>query len=70
MVDVPELEYYAKNQQREICVKGTNVFQGYFHDPERTTATKDEHGWHHTGDLGQWLPNATMKINARSTSLS
>ncbi|CAO1443606.1 unnamed protein product [Diamesa tonsa] len=60
--DVPEMEYYAKNQQGEICVKGTNVFKGYFRDPERTAATIDEHGWHHTGDIGQWLPNGTMKI--------
>ena len=28
LVDVPEMEYYANNQQGEICVKGTNVFQG------------------------------------------
>ena len=34
----------------------------YFRDPERTAATIDEHGWHHTGDIGQWLPNGTMKI--------
>lgn len=37
-------------------------FCSYFRDPERTAATIDEHGWHHTGDIGQWLPNGTMKI--------
>lgn len=62
LVDVPEMEYYSSNQQGEICVKGTNVFIGYYRDPERTAQTIDEQGWHHTGDIGQWLPNGTLKI--------
>ena len=56
MVDVPEMEYYAKKNQGEVCVKGTNVFVGYFKDPERTAQAIDEFGWHHTGDVGMWLP--------------
>lgn len=56
LVDVPEMEYWAKNNQGEICVKGTNVFQGYYKDPAKTDETIDEQGWHHTGDVGQWLP--------------
>uniref|UniRef100_A0A1Y1M6L4 Long-chain-fatty-acid--CoA ligase n=2 Tax=Photinus pyralis TaxID=7054 RepID=A0A1Y1M6L4_PHOPY len=62
LVDVPEMEYWAKNNQGEICVKGTNVFQGYFKDPQKTKEVIDEQGWHHTGDIGQWLPNGTLKI--------
>ena len=27
-----------------------------------TKATLDDHGWHHTGDIGQWLSNGTLKI--------
>jgi long-chain acyl-CoA synthetase len=48
------MEYFASNNQGEICVKGTNVFQGYYKEDEITTI--DENGWHHTGDIGQWLP--------------
>lgn len=56
LVDVPEMEYFAKKNQGEVCVKGTNVFVGYFKDPERTAQVIDEFGWHHTGDVGMWLP--------------
>lgn len=50
------------DNQGEVCVKGTNVFRGYYKDPERTAEAIDEQGWHHTGDVGMWLPNGTLKI--------
>lgn len=62
LVDVPEMEYYAVDNQGEVCVKGTNVFRGYYKDPERTAETVDELGWHHTGDVGMWLANGSLKI--------
>lgn len=62
LVDVPELNYLAANGEGEVCVKGTNVFKGYLKDPEKTKETIDEDGWVHTGDIGKWLPNGTLKI--------
>ncbi|GCB77143.1 hypothetical protein scyTo_0019968, partial [Scyliorhinus torazame] len=45
-----------------ICIKGSNVFLGYLKDPEKTAEALDERGWLHTGDIGKWLPNGTLKI--------
>lgn len=62
LVDVPDMEYFSSNSQGEICVKGHNVFKGYLKDPEKTAETIDKDGWLHTGDIGMWLPNGTLKI--------
>uniref|UniRef100_A0A3P9MMW2 Long-chain-fatty-acid--CoA ligase n=1 Tax=Oryzias latipes TaxID=8090 RepID=A0A3P9MMW2_ORYLA len=62
LMDVPEMNYYAVNGEGEVCVKGPNVFKGYLKDPEKTAETIDADGWVHTGDIGKWLPNGTLKI--------
>uniref|UniRef100_A0A673BZW0 Long-chain-fatty-acid--CoA ligase n=1 Tax=Sphaeramia orbicularis TaxID=375764 RepID=A0A673BZW0_9TELE len=62
LVDVPEKNYFAAKGEGEVCVKGPNVFKGYLKDPERTAETLDSEGWLHTGDIGKWLHNGTLKI--------
>uniref|UniRef100_A0A3B4URB3 Long-chain-fatty-acid--CoA ligase n=1 Tax=Seriola dumerili TaxID=41447 RepID=A0A3B4URB3_SERDU len=62
LVDVPEMNYLAVNGEGEVCVKGSNVFKGYLKDPEKTAEAIDADGWVHTGDVGKWLPNGTLKI--------
>uniref|UniRef100_A0A1A7XL32 Long-chain-fatty-acid--CoA ligase n=1 Tax=Iconisemion striatum TaxID=60296 RepID=A0A1A7XL32_9TELE len=62
LVDVAEMNYLAANGEGEVCVKGANVFQGYLRDEEKTAEAIDQDGWLHTGDIGRWLPNGTLKI--------
>ncbi|KAI5630441.1 long-chain-fatty-acid--CoA ligase 1 isoform X2, partial [Silurus asotus] len=62
LMDVEEMSYFAANGEGEVCVKGPNVFQGYLKDPEKTAEAIDKDGWLHTGDIGKWLPNGTLKI--------
>ncbi|KAM9856847.1 long-chain-fatty-acid--CoA ligase 1a isoform 1-T2 [Aulostomus maculatus] len=62
LVDVAEMNYLAANGEGEVCVKGPNVFQGYLGDPDKTAEAIDQDGWLHTGDVGKWLPNGTLKI--------
>ncbi|XP_056658937.1 long-chain-fatty-acid--CoA ligase 1 isoform X4 [Monodelphis domestica] len=62
LVDVEEMNYLAAKGEGEICVKGPNVFKGYLKDPAKTAEALDKDGWLHTGDIGKWLPNGTLKI--------
>ncbi|KAK6494198.1 long-chain-fatty-acid--CoA ligase 1-like isoform X2 [Huso huso] len=62
LVDVAEMNYFASKGEGEVCVKGPNVFKGYLKDPEKTAEALDEDGWLHTGDIGKWLLNGTLKI--------
>jgi long-subunit acyl-CoA synthetase (AMP-forming) len=38
------------------------VTQGYYRLPEETKAIIDADGWLHTGDVGEFLPNGTLKV--------
>ncbi|XP_040274664.1 long-chain-fatty-acid--CoA ligase 1 isoform X2 [Bufo bufo] len=62
LVDVEDMNYFAAKGEGEICVKGANVFQGYLKDDEKTAEALDKDGWLHTGDVGKWMANGTLKI--------
>ncbi|KAG8184560.1 hypothetical protein JTE90_007676 [Oedothorax gibbosus] len=68
LVDVPEMGYYAKDDIGEVCVKGANVFKGYYKNEEASKESLID-GWQHTGDVGKWLPNGTLKIVDRKKHL-
>ncbi|XP_053306524.1 long-chain-fatty-acid--CoA ligase 5 [Spea bombifrons] len=69
LVDVVDMNYFASNGEGEVCIKGPNVFKGYLKDPEKTAEALDEDGWLHTGDIGKWLPNGTLKIIDRKKNI-
>ena len=55
LADVPDMQYFAKDNVGEVCIKGPNVFKGYYHDEEKTREALDSEGWLHTGDVGRWV---------------
>ncbi|KAM9052838.1 long-chain-fatty-acid--CoA ligase 5 isoform 1-T2 [Megaptera novaeangliae] len=67
--DVADMNYFAVNNEGQICIKGTNVFKGYLKDPEKTEEALDKDGWLHTGDIGRWLPNGTLKVIDRKKNI-
>ncbi len=60
-----EGEECPKGETGEIVVRGYNVMQGYFDDPEATEATIDAEGWLHTGDLGTMDEAGNVAITDR-----
>ncbi|KAL3360652.1 hypothetical protein AABB24_013873 [Solanum stoloniferum] len=70
LVSVPEMEYDALSStpRGEICVRGDTVFSGYY---KREDLTKEVliDGWFHTGDIGEWQPNGSLKIIDRMKNI-
>jgi long-chain acyl-CoA synthetase len=53
----------------EICVKGPNIFQGYFRNEEATKETFTDDGWFKTGDLGIIYDDNYLQITGRCKSM-
>ena len=46
----------------ELLVRGPNVMQGYFEEPEQTALTIDAQGWLHTGDVAAFDDDGRLRI--------
>lgn len=52
----------------EVVVRGDNVMDGYFKDPEATRAAITE-GWLHTGDMASWDEDTYIQIVDRQKDI-
>jgi cyclohexanecarboxylate-CoA ligase/acyl-CoA synthetase len=52
-------------EEGEICYWGPGAVLGYWRDPDRTAATIDGYGWHHTGDLGRADAEGYVRVTGR-----
>lgn len=67
---VPEMGYNALSvkPRGEICIRGKTLFSGYY---KRDDLTKEVliDGWFHTGDVGEWQKDGSMKIIDRKKNI-
>ncbi|KAG8076806.1 hypothetical protein GUJ93_ZPchr0006g46312 [Zizania palustris] len=67
---VPEMGYDALSSipRGEICIKGNILFSGYYKREDLTQEVMVD-GWFHTGDVGEWQPNGSLKIIDRKKNI-
>jgi long-subunit acyl-CoA synthetase (AMP-forming) len=53
----------------EICIRGPNVFRGYYKDPLETLGTIDNDGWLHSGDIGEIDAEGYVQITDRKKEI-
>ena len=53
----------------EICLRGRNVFMGYFKNEKETKDTIDQKGFVHSGDVGYLNQNKVLSITGRIKEL-
>ncbi|MFQ5698931.1 MAG: FadD3 family acyl-CoA ligase [Myxococcota bacterium] len=61
----PDGREVARGEPGEVIVRGYNVMQGYFDDPDETARTLDPDGWLHTGDVAVMDARGYLRITDR-----
>jgi long-chain acyl-CoA synthetase len=69
-VGVPPHGWEVKlSEDGEILVRGSDICESYWNNPDLTKEVIGKGGWLHTGDLGEWTSDGNLKIMDRSRNM-
>jgi long-chain acyl-CoA synthetase len=66
IVDVETRQPVPIGQKGLVLIRGPQVMQGYYRNPEATAKAIDPDGWFDSGDLGMLTPNNDLTITGRA----
>lgn len=52
-------------ERGEVLIKGYNLLDGYYRDPEKTAEALDADGWYHSGDIGTLDAAGHLRFHGR-----
>lgn len=68
-MDLESGEFIDPSQPGEILIRGPQVMQGYYNDPQSTQETIRSDGFMHTGDIGYFDKKDRLVITDRKKEL-
>jgi len=69
-VGVPPHGWEVKlSEEGEILVRGSDIYEGYWNNPNLNGEVIGKNGWLHTGDLGEWTSEGNLKIIDRARNM-
>jgi long-chain acyl-CoA synthetase len=66
IVDIETRQAVSIGQKGLVMIRGPQVMQGYYRDPEATAKAIDADGWFNSGDLGMLTANNDLTITGRA----
>lgn len=65
ILDLETGEDLPVGERGEVLIKGYNLLDGYYRDPEKTAVALDADGWYHSGDIGSLDAYGHLRFHGR-----